>query len=288
LCALKELQADMSQLTLLKECYIDDIARRFQQEGIAVLVYDHRGWGSSEGNLYHETNPLQQAEDYHDAVSYARSLADVDPDRVAIWGIGHSGGASIIAMADDPRIKAAIFEMPFTSGRRDAQSMPAGYLEEAYKEREVHVTTANHSRTYIPVWDDTPEQARHVEGMDHGGRIPWLHGEGLYGFISRGVARSKTAGTPWENSLTLQSLYHISRVEPEDWIPRIATPQSFLYIAASTDDLTGELQNHYRVFGRSKNPLAKFVHTGQSHADNYFGNWETCVEHQVVYLKNAL
>jgi uncharacterized protein len=275
-------------LTLLKECYIDDIARRFQEEKIAVLVYDHRGWGSSEG-LYHETNPLQQAEDYHDAVSYARSLAPaVDPDRVAIWGIGHSGGASIIAAADDPRIKAAVFHMPFTSGRLDAKTMPKGYLAEAYEERDFHARHASDPQRYIPVWDDSIEQARESVGKKSNGLIPWLHGEGLYGFITGGVDRSKKAGTPWENTLTLQSLYHISRVEPEDWISKIEAPRSFLYLAAATDVLTGDLSNHKRVFARSQNPQRFFVQTGSSHADNYFGNWKACVDEQVQYLKQHL
>jgi uncharacterized protein len=279
----------MSQLTLLKECYIDDIARRFQQENIAALVYDHRGWGSSDGVPYHETNPLQHAEDYHDAVSYARSLAPaVDPHRIAIWGIGHSGGASIIAAADDPRVRAAIFHMPFTSGRRDTKSMPDGYLAEAYEERDARARNASNPQLYIPVWDDSVEQARESEGKNPAGRIPWLHGERLYEFITGGVDRSKQAGTPWENSLTLQSLYHISRVEPEDWISKIEAPRSFLYIAAATDILTGELSNHKRVFARSQNPHAVFVQTGQSHADNYFGNWKACVDEQVQYLKQHL
>ena len=276
-------------MTLLKECYIDDIARRFQVEGISVLVYDHRGWGSSEGSPHHETNPLQQADDYHDAVSYVCSLAPaVNPERIAIWGIGHSGGASIMAAAEDSRIKAAIFEMPFTSGRLDAKSMPQGYLEEARREREEHVTVAHHKSTHIPVWDDSMEQACSGDSEDGAGRRPWLHGEGLYGFISGGIDRSRAAGTPWENKITLQSLYQISRVEPEDWIARIEAPRSFLYIAADTDILTGELSNHQRVFARSKNPNAMFVQTGKSHADNYFGNWEVCVQKQVSYLKRVL
>ena len=47
-------------LTLLKEHYIDDSARRFQAAGISALVYDHRSYGSSDGLPRHETNPLQQ------------------------------------------------------------------------------------------------------------------------------------------------------------------------------------------------------------------------------------
>jgi uncharacterized protein len=57
------------ELSLLKEHYIEDTARRFQEAGISALVYDHRGYGSSGGHPRHQTDPLQQAEDFHDAVS---------------------------------------------------------------------------------------------------------------------------------------------------------------------------------------------------------------------------
>jgi alpha-beta hydrolase superfamily lysophospholipase len=34
-------------LSLLKEHYIKETARRFQEAGISALVYDHGGYGSS-------------------------------------------------------------------------------------------------------------------------------------------------------------------------------------------------------------------------------------------------
>jgi uncharacterized protein len=40
-------------LSLLKEHYIEDTARRFQEAGISALVYDHRGYGSSGGHPRH-------------------------------------------------------------------------------------------------------------------------------------------------------------------------------------------------------------------------------------------
>ena len=46
-------------LTLLKEHYIQDTARRFQAAGISALVYDHRGFGSSDGVPRHQTDPMQ-------------------------------------------------------------------------------------------------------------------------------------------------------------------------------------------------------------------------------------
>jgi predicted acyl esterase len=245
--------ARLCQLTLLKECYIDDTAKRFQQAGFAALVYDHCGWGSSEGKPKNETNPIQQVEDYHDAVSFARRMAPaIDPSRIGIWGIGHSGGASMIASGDDPRIRVTILNMPFTSGKRDAKDFPPGGLEEALQEREEKAANPGNPQSYIPVWDDSLEQAKASgkRALSKCGRIVWMHGEAPYKFISDGMKRSKDAGTPWENKITLQSLYYISRVEPEDHIHKIA-PRSFLYLAASSDVLTGPPENHKRVFARA-------------------------------------
>src|ERR1700743_1355374 len=130
-------------LTLLKEHYIHDHARKFVEAGIAALVYDHRGYGSSDGSPRHETNPFQQAEDYHDAVSAAMRLPGIDPTRIAIWGIGHSGGATPIAAASEPRVKAVILNMPFQSGQVDAANYPAGTMDRAWKDREAHTAYGN-------------------------------------------------------------------------------------------------------------------------------------------------
>jgi len=37
------------------------------------------------------------------------TLDGVAPSRVAIWGIGHAGGAVMIAAGDDPRVKTVIY-----------------------------------------------------------------------------------------------------------------------------------------------------------------------------------
>lgn len=254
------------------------------------MVYDHRGWGSSEGTPKNETDPLQQADDYHDAVSFARTLAPaVDPDRVGIRGIGHSGGASMIASSDDPRIKVAILSMPFTSGQQDIGSFPVGGLKEAWKDREAQCRNPKPSQTYIPVWDDSLEQANSAgeAALSKDGRIVWLHGEEPYKFISGGIKRSNNAGTPWENKITLQSLYKISKVEPEDHISKIA-PRSFLYLAGTSDVLTGPLENHKRVFARAKNENAEFVTLDDHHIANYFRNFEQSVLAQIDYLKRRL
>jgi pimeloyl-ACP methyl ester carboxylesterase len=70
----------------------DRYAEAFAAAGLAVLLYDHRNFGMSGGEPRREVNPWIQARGYRDAVHFARtSLAEVDPGRIALWGLSNSG-----------------------------------------------------------------------------------------------------------------------------------------------------------------------------------------------------
>lgn len=267
-------------LTLLKEHYIEDTAMRFRAGGFSVLVYDHRGYGSSDGHPRHETNPSQQAEDYHDAVTAAATLPGVDPKRIAVWGIGHSGGAVMLSAGDDPRLKAAILNMPFMSGKIDAKAFPPGTLDRAWRDREAKTAAKDMSPTYVQVWPDSIENARGA------GKQPFLAGEVPYNFIMGGLERSKAAGTPWENRMTLQSFYHIARVEPQDHAAKITCPT--LYLAAAEDPLTAPLEIQRRTFERI-GPNAEFKVLEPHHIATYFGEpFEKAVAVQLEFLNRVL
>jgi alpha-beta hydrolase superfamily lysophospholipase len=87
-------------------------AERFAAEGIAALVFDHRGFGDSGGEprLF---QPARQLEDWRAAIAFARSLDGVDPCRVATFGSSMGGGNALAAAADDGRVAAAISQVPF-------------------------------------------------------------------------------------------------------------------------------------------------------------------------------
>ncbi|HSS05326.1 MAG TPA: alpha/beta hydrolase [Solirubrobacterales bacterium] len=100
-------------------------AERFSAAGIAALVFDHRGFGDSDGepDLFH---PNRQNDDWRAAIAFARSLPDIDPDRVATFGSSMGGGNALAAAADDPRVAAAISQVPFLDILRQAhRSSPA-------------------------------------------------------------------------------------------------------------------------------------------------------------------
>jgi pimeloyl-ACP methyl ester carboxylesterase len=87
-------------------------AERFSAAGFAALVFDHRGFGDSSGepDLF---KPALQLEDWGAAISFARSLPAVDPDRVVTFGSSMGGGNALAAAAEDRRVAAAISQVPF-------------------------------------------------------------------------------------------------------------------------------------------------------------------------------
>jgi len=61
-----------------------EYARVFAKAGLAVLVYDHRGFGRSEGEPRLEINPWVQCRGYLDALTFAASLPEIDANRIAL------------------------------------------------------------------------------------------------------------------------------------------------------------------------------------------------------------
>lgn len=98
-------------------------AERFAAAGIAALVFDHRGFGDSEGepDLF---EPRRQLRDWRAAISFARELPGIDPERVATFGSSMGGGNALAAAAGDPRVAAAISQVPFLDIATQAHRSP--------------------------------------------------------------------------------------------------------------------------------------------------------------------
>ena len=101
--------------TALKEMDLDAFAEYFTKNlPITALVYDNRGFGTSghkEGAPRHEIIPSEQRSDYSDAITYAQTLSEVDPTKIAIWGSSYSGGHVLSVGAVDRRVKAVLSQV---------------------------------------------------------------------------------------------------------------------------------------------------------------------------------
>jgi cephalosporin-C deacetylase-like acetyl esterase len=110
--------------TAVKEMLLDVIATRFTSSlPISCLVYDHRGFGSSDtlpSAPRQEIIPALQCSDISDAITYAQSREDVNKGKIAIWGTALSGGHALRVGAVDRRVKAVLSQVPVVNGWENA------------------------------------------------------------------------------------------------------------------------------------------------------------------------
>lgn len=84
--------------------------------GIAVLDYDPRCLGASDGVPRHLVDMKRQVEDLRSAVAYVRTRPEVDAGRVVLYGSSAGGGVAIDVAAQDPGIAAALLMVPHVDG----------------------------------------------------------------------------------------------------------------------------------------------------------------------------
>lgn len=106
---------------------LDRYAAAFHDAGLAVLLYDHHGFGASGGEPRLEINPWIQARGYRDAMTYLSSRPGIDPSRIALWGDSYSGAHVLIVGAVDPRPAAIVAQIP-ACGPAPPPADPTGEL----------------------------------------------------------------------------------------------------------------------------------------------------------------
>jgi uncharacterized protein len=91
-------------------------AERFADAGLDALVFDYRHFGASEGEPRQLLSIRRQLEDYAAAIAFARTLEDVDPERIVVWGSSYSGGHVVPVAVADGEVAAVISQVPAMDG----------------------------------------------------------------------------------------------------------------------------------------------------------------------------
>lgn len=151
----------------------------FTAAGFAVLIFDYRGFGASDGDRG-TLSPAWQLEDWRNAIAYMRGRDDVDATRGAIFGSGGTGGGNaVLAAAYEPEIRATISQVPVADGRDWLHRMRAehewiAFLASVEADRRSRAATgqgtAVHPREGIMV--ATPERKATNVKADVDSRIP--------------------------------------------------------------------------------------------------------------------
>jgi dienelactone hydrolase len=92
----------------VRQLRLDAYAERFAAAGMAVLLFDYRRFGASDGEPRQVLVISDQLDDWRAAVAFARSLPEIDHSRVAVWGTSLSGGHVLAIAADDHGLAACV------------------------------------------------------------------------------------------------------------------------------------------------------------------------------------
>jgi uncharacterized protein len=185
-------------------------AESLQAAGIAVLVFDHRGWGRSGGEPRLESNPFLQMQDTRDAITYATTLPGINERKIGLWGTSYSGGTGIMVAAIDRRIKSVVAVCPFVSGsgivrRQMGDQNFAAHQEAMGKARKTEMVDATIQYRQHTSIQETIDFFKEV---DQAGR--------------------------WENKITVRSYDMMMEFEPGDYVHRVS-PTPLLMIVPTKD-----------------------------------------------------
>jgi dipeptidyl aminopeptidase/acylaminoacyl peptidase len=149
------------------------------EAGFAVLIFDYRGFGDSEGRN-DILLPAMQLEDLINAVTYLTTRDDVDADNIGAFGSGGTGGGnSIMLAAHDSRVSCVVSQVPCADGEDWLHRMRSEYEWLDFKasleaDRKQRVLTGEgkkvHPREGIMI--PTAERKKTTIKKDVDGRIP--------------------------------------------------------------------------------------------------------------------
>lgn len=147
--------------------------------GFAVLIFDYRGFGDSDGDR-HTLSPQMQLEDLANAVTFLQTLDDVDDHRIGVFGSGGTGGGNAVLLAaHDRRVRCAVSQVPVADGEDWLRRMRREYewyelLHRIDRDRRRRVVTGDgefvHPREEIMI--PTPEREKTQVKKDVDDRIP--------------------------------------------------------------------------------------------------------------------
>lgn len=221
----------------VKEMRLDRFAEAFAAAGMASLVFDYRGAGSSDGEPRQDIDPFAQIADYRNAISYVRQLPEVDSERIGIWGSSYSGGHVLVVGALDRRVKAVVAQVPLI----DAWESLGTMLGIEARTAMVHDLIEERERLYAGAAPLT------MPVVGAAGAPAALPGDEACEWFQ---LAAQTAPT-WKNEITLRSMERLLEYAPGRYVERIA-PTPLLMLVAEHDFLPLAIAR--RAFERAGNP----------------------------------
>ncbi|MEC7828242.1 MAG: alpha/beta fold hydrolase [Actinomycetota bacterium] len=202
---------------------INAYAQGIADAGYNVVAYDHRNFGTSDGEPRFGFDQWIQVRGYSDAITHTLALAGVETEQVVVWGESMGGATVQYVAAFDPRVTAVIAHTP---------GCGENYVEPAADLSDFHAL-----KTYSTDGDLTEEPAAEIPVRF--ADLPTSEAPVMLNFeaaLEYAKAYGQRAGSLWSNDVTI-----VVRKAPELSVPVVAAQLSVptLYVVASDDEVAG-------------------------------------------------
>lgn len=108
--------------TGVKDLYLPDTARALAGSGYAVLAFDYKGWGESEGPRA-RLAPHSRVADVQAALTFLGARKEVDETRLGLYGTSYGGATAVWTAAIDRRVRCAVSVVGIGHGERWMRSV---------------------------------------------------------------------------------------------------------------------------------------------------------------------
>ena len=235
------------------------------EAGFAVLIFDYRGFGDSDGDRG-TLSPSMQLEDLINAVTFMQTLDDVDHTRIGVFGSGGTGGGNAVLLsAHDERVRCAVSQVPVADGTDWLKRMRRGYewyeyLDRLDQDRRKRVTTGEgeriHPREDIMV--PTPERRKTSVKADVDGKIP--------------------------SEIPLSAAYAVMAYKPID----VAHKARNLMVICVEDDATTPTDHAIALYEAAPDPKKLILQRQTTHYAAYAQHGEVVIPEIVDWFKTHL
>ena len=233
--------------TGVKDLYLPDNAKALNQAGYVAMVFDYKGWGSSEGPRS-RLAPYSRVMDVQASMTFLGLQPEVDADRIGLYGTSYGGATVTWVGAVDRRAMCIVSVVGIGNGSRWMSRVRRtdewyDLLERSKADRETRVTTGRSEfvdRNEVLLPDRQSAELAAAARRNNPGAV---------------------------NAIPLEYVDDTIGFNPE-WIVDKISPRPILFITTDDDRLVLPEESE-QLFAHAKEPKKLVVLKGYGHYEVY-------------------